>query len=278
MGSVPYIMPGFALAKSAASIYRQYPDVGGLILHKHGIFTFGDSAQEAYERMIGAVTMAEERLQKSRKLVFVAAELPSKIAAVADVAPILRGLAATELGDGLWRRMVVDFRTRPEIMNYVNGAEVGRYSQVGVVTPDHNIRIKNTPVLLPVPEAGKLDHFRKGATAAFASFADAYRDYFARHNPRQERLKSPLDPLPRVALVPGLGLFGIGDSPKSAAVAGDLAENSVDTITDAEAIGTYECVAEADMFDIEYWSLEQAKLGKGAEKPMARQILSLIHI
>ena len=62
MGSVPYIMPGFALAKSAASIYRQYPDVDGLILHKHGIFTFGDSAQEAYERMIGAVTMAEERL------------------------------------------------------------------------------------------------------------------------------------------------------------------------------------------------------------------------
>ena len=273
MGSVPYIMPGFALAKSAASIYRRNPDVGGLILHKHGIFTFGDSAQEAYERMIDAVTVAEERLQKGRKSVFVAAELSPNIAAIADVAPIIRGLAATDLGDGSWRRMMLDFRTRPEIMNYVNGAEVGRYSQVGVVTPDHNIRIKNTPVLLPAPEAGKLDDFREGAAAAFASFADAYRDYFARHNARQERPKTPLDPLPRVALVPGLGLFGIGDSLKSASVAGDLAENTVDTITDAEAIGVYECVAEADMFDIEYWSLEQAKLGKGAEKPLARQIV-----
>ena len=275
MGSVPYIMPGFALAKSAASIYRKNPDVGGLILHKHGIFTFGENAQEAYERMIDAVTLAEQRLQKGRKSVFVAADLPHEIAAVEAVAPILRGLSATALGGGAWRRMVVDFRTRPEILNYVNGAEVGRYSQVGVVTPDHNIRIKNTPVLLPAPEAGNLAAFRDGAQAAFEAFAQAYGDYFVRHNPRQAVSKTQLDPVPRVALVPGLGLFGIGDSPKSAAVAADLAENTVDTITDAEAIGTYECVSEADMFDIEYWSLEQAKLGKSSEKPMARQIVAI---
>ncbi len=275
MGSVPYIMPGFSLAKRAASIYRASPEVAGLILHKHGIFTFGDTAQEAYERMIDAVSLAERRLQVGRKQVFVAADLPGDIAPVAEVAPILRGLAATDLGEGGWRRMVVDFRTRSEILNYVNGAEVGRYSQIGVVTPDHNIRIKNTPVLLPAPEAGKLDAFRDIAKAAFDAYADAYGAYFSRHNPRQEFPKTPLDPVPRVALVPGLGVFGIGDSPKSAAVAADLAENTVDTITDAEAVGTYECVSEADMFDIEYWSLEQAKLGKGAERPLARQIVAI---
>lgn len=275
VGSVPYIMPGFALAKSAAEIYRRTANVKGLILHKHGIFTFGDSAWESYERMIDAVTLAEERLRKSRKKVFVAASLPKKIAPVAEVAPIVRGLAASDLGEGAWRRMVLDFRTGPELLNYVNGEEVARYSQVGVVTPDHNIRVKNTPVLLPVPETGKLDAFRSGAQAAFEAFVVAYRAYFERHNARQETPKTQLDPMPRVALVPGLGLFGIGDSPKSAAVAADLAENTVETITDAEAIGTYECVSEADMFDIEYWSLEQAKLGKGAEKPMARQIVAV---
>ncbi len=275
MGSVPYIMPGFALAKSAASIYRASPEVGGLILHKHGIFTFGDSAQEAYERMIDAVTLAEQRLLVGRKQVFVAADLPGDIARISEVVPILRGLAATDLGEGGWRRMVVDFRTRPEILNYVNGAEVGRYSQIGVVTPDHNIRIKNTPVLLQAPVAGKLGAFYDTAKAAFDTYADAYSDYFKRHNPRQEIPKTQLDPVPRVALVPGVGLFGIGDSPKSAAVAADLAENTVDTITDAEAVGTYECVSEADMFDIEYWSLEQAKLGKGAERPLARQIVAI---
>jgi len=275
MGSVPYIMPGFALAKSAAAIFRTSSDVGGLILHKHGIFTFGDSAQEAYERMIDAVSLAENRLQIGRKSVFVSGDLPSEIASVSEVAPVLRGLAATDEGEGKWRRMVLDFRTCPEILNYVNGAEVGCYSQVGVVTPDHNIRIKNTPVLLPAPVADKLGDFQKAAKVVFDAYANAYSDYFARHNSRQETPKTQLDPVPRVALVPGLGLFGIGDSPKSAAVAADLAENTVNTITDAEAIGTYECVSEADMFDIEYWSLEQAKLGKGAEKPLARQIVAI---
>lgn len=273
MGSVPYIMPGFALAKSAAQIYRATPDVGGLVLHKHGIFTFGDTAQEAYERMIDAVTLAENRLRVGRKSVFVAANLPDEIASAAEVGPILRGLAAAPAGDDRWRRMVLDFRTGPEILNYVNGVEVGRYSQVGVVTPDHNIRIKNTPVLLPAPKSGDLDAFRDAAQTAFDVFADAYRVYFDRHNPRQEMPKTMLDLVPRVALVPGLGLFGIGDSPKAAGVAADLAENTVETITDAEAIGTYECVSEADMFDIEYWSLEQAKLGKGAEKPLARHVV-----
>lgn len=275
MGSVPYIMPGFALAKSAASVFRQAPSVGGLILHKHGIFTFGDTAQESYERMIDAVTKAEERLQVGRKPVFVSADLPGTLATAAQVAPVLRGLTATDMGEGQWRRMVLDFRTGPEILNYVNGVEAGRYSQIGVVTPDHNIRIKNTPVLLPAPEAGGLEAFRATAETAFADFAEDYRAYFERHNPRRKVPKTQLDPVPRVALVPGLGLFGLGDSPKSAAVAADLAENTVATITDAEAIGTYECVSGADMFDIEYWSLEQAKLGKGAEKPMARQIVAI---
>ena len=81
-----------------------------------------------------------------------------------------------------------------------------------------------------------------------------------------------LDPLPRVVLVPGLGLFGLGRSKKDARIAADLAEAAVERITDAEAIGRFESITEADMFDIEYWSLEQAKLGAAKEKPLAGQI------
>ena len=91
MGYVPYIMPGFDLAKSAAEFQAASPDVEGLILHKHGIFTFGETAQEAYERMIDAVTLAETRLQKGRKQVFVAARMPEQIAKLSEVAPVLRG-------------------------------------------------------------------------------------------------------------------------------------------------------------------------------------------
>ena len=81
-----------------------------------------------------------------------------------------------------------------------------------------------------------------------------------------------LDPLPRVILAPGLGLFGLGRSKKDAAIAADIAENTVATITDAEAIGRFEALPEADLFDMEYWSLEQAKLGAAKEKPLAGQI------
>jgi rhamnose utilization protein RhaD (predicted bifunctional aldolase and dehydrogenase)/NAD(P)-dependent dehydrogenase (short-subunit alcohol dehydrogenase family) len=273
MGSVPYIMPGFALAKSAAEIYRAASTVGGLILHKHGIFTFGDSARESYERMVEAVTLAERRLQVGRRHVFASASVPSNVAALADVAPVLRGVAAERQGSGQWRRVVLEFRTSSEIMNYVNGDDLRRYAQVGVVTPDHNIRIKNTPLVLSCPKADALGAFKDATRSAFAAFADSYHQYFVRHNERQAVPKTELDRVPRVVLVPGLGLFGLGDSPKSACVAADLGESNVHTITDAEAIGTYECIGEADLFDMEYWSLEQAKLRQGLEQPLARHVV-----
>jgi rhamnose utilization protein RhaD (predicted bifunctional aldolase and dehydrogenase)/NAD(P)-dependent dehydrogenase (short-subunit alcohol dehydrogenase family) len=275
MALVPYIMPGFALAKKAAEIHDQDPRVEGLILLKHGIFTLGATAREAYERMIAMVTLAEERLKRGRRNVFASAALPKDIAPVAEVAPILRGLCAlsNDRASGVAKRQILDFRATPEVMNYVNGVELARYSQVGVVTPDHTIRTKNWPLVLPPPEAGRLRDWRDGpAATAVAAFERRYLDYFRRHNANEKPPKTALDAMPRVVLVPGLGLFGLGASKKDAAVAADIALNTIAVITDAEAVGRYDCVSEADMFDVEYWSLEQAKLGKGAEKPLARQI------
>jgi NAD(P)-dependent dehydrogenase (short-subunit alcohol dehydrogenase family) len=103
-------------------------------------------------------------------------------------------------------------------------------------------------------------------------FVEHYESYFARQNARVGGIKKPLDPLPRVALVPGLGLFGLGRSKKDARVAADLAQCAIEVIADAEAIGRFESISEAEMFDMEYWSLEQAKLGAAAEKPLAGQI------
>ena len=104
MGYVPYILPGFALAKKAFEVYQQDPSVEGLILFKHGIFTFGDTAKEAYSRMIEQVSLAEKRAGKGKSNVFKGTKLPKKIARVADVAPILRGLVAAA-----GRRVVLDF-------------------------------------------------------------------------------------------------------------------------------------------------------------------------
>ncbi|HEY4123444.1 MAG TPA: bifunctional aldolase/short-chain dehydrogenase [Rhizomicrobium sp.] len=273
MAYVPYTIPGFALAKSVAEVFAKNPDVEGLVLLRHGIFTFADDPKTAYERMIEFVTMAEERLAKNRKPLKQAA-LPKEIARVADIAPILRGAVAIERNDmaGTVKRQILCLRTNAAILNYVNGAELVRYANQGVVTPDHTIRTKNYPLVVPAPEAGKLHEWKHAVEKAVAEYVATYHAYFAEHNSRAEPKKKTLDPLPRVILVPGVGLFGLGASAKDAAIAADIAENTVEVITDSEGLSTYQPISEADMFDVEYWSLEQAKLGKGAEKVLARQV------
>ncbi|MDH3234828.1 MAG: bifunctional aldolase/short-chain dehydrogenase [Alphaproteobacteria bacterium] len=275
---VPYVMPGFDLAKACAKVHAAHPDVEGLILLKHGIFSFGATAREAYERMIRLVTLAERRIKEGKKkIVFAPARRPKRLAKPAEIAPILRGLLAmpADRRDASWRRLVLTYRTSPAIRAYVNGRALGRYSQSGTVTPDHAIRTKPLPVILPAPKAGALDEFAKQAKAAIGDYKAHYRAYFKRNNPKGKAAKMALDPMPHVLLVPGLGLFAAGNSAKAAAIAGDLAETTVDVVTAAERIGRFVSISEADLFDIEYWSLEQAKLGKAAEPPLARHIVAI---
>jgi rhamnose utilization protein RhaD (predicted bifunctional aldolase and dehydrogenase)/NAD(P)-dependent dehydrogenase (short-subunit alcohol dehydrogenase family) len=269
LGIVPYVMPGFLLARKAAEIFEEDEAVEGLVLLKHGIFTFGETARDAYERMIAAVTLAEERLKRGRKNVFAPAALPSEIARPEAVAPILRGACALPEPGDAYKRFVLDFRGGPAVLNLVNGTDVARYGRVGVATPDHTIRTKNYPLIVPAPEVGKLDDFATAARAAVEAFIAEYHAYFARHNKGDKR---ELDPAPRVILAPGLGLFGLGRSAEDAAIAADLAESWVATVTDAEAVGTFESLPEAELFAVEYWSLEQAKLGSAVEKSLQGQI------
>ena len=274
VGYVPYLMPGFGLAKAASRVFDEDPSVEGLILVKHGIFSFGADARQAYERMIELVTLAEQRLAKNRKVAFISARLPACPARLAEVAPIVRGACSLPdaEADGAWKRFVLEFRGNDAVMNFVNGAEVERYGQAGVVTPDHNIRIKNKPLVVGAPEAGDLAGFKSSVRIAVAAYGESYKRYFAPNNTRVGGIKTMLDPSPRVVLVPGVGLFGLGRSKKDAKIAADLAEAAISTITDAEAVGRFEPLPEADLFDVEYWSLEQAKLGGARELPLAGQV------
>ncbi len=272
LGFVPYSRPGFGLARLAALAFDKNPKVEGLILDKHGIFTFGDSAREAYERMIEFVTLAEQRLAQNRKT-FAAAKLPAKIASAADVAPVLRGACALRdfHGEGAHKRLILDFRTSDTIRAFVDGKDVARYARAGVVTPDHVIRTKPWPLIVAAPEAGKPDAFKQAAQAAAQKFIADYTAYFEAHKTRSPGAAMH-DPAPRVALVPGLGLFGMGDSATNAKIAADMAEAAVECITDAEAIGRYAPVGDADMFDCEYWPPELAKLGQRKVLPLAGQV------
>jgi rhamnose utilization protein RhaD (predicted bifunctional aldolase and dehydrogenase)/NAD(P)-dependent dehydrogenase (short-subunit alcohol dehydrogenase family) len=272
---VPYVMPGFALAKKCSEVSKANPGAEGLILLKHGIFSMGATAEEAYVRMIDLVTLAEKRLARATRKIFAGAALPVQPPSVAEIAPVLRGLMtipAKAGGREAAQRFIFEFRSNPDILAFVNGKEIGRYSQQGPVTPDHAIRTKNLPFIAPAPEAGKLDAFAAETKKALERFAADYHAYFTRYNGKQIVARKELDPVPRVVLVPGVGLFGVGNSSKDAKIAADLAETTVAVIADAERLGTYQCIPEPDIFDIEYWSLEQAKLGAAAEKPLARRI------
>jgi rhamnose utilization protein RhaD (predicted bifunctional aldolase and dehydrogenase)/NAD(P)-dependent dehydrogenase (short-subunit alcohol dehydrogenase family) len=277
LGFVPYHRPGFGLAKAAARVFDADPRVEGLILANHGIFTFGANAREAYERMIEMVGLAEARLKRGRRAVFKAAALPTGIAPLADAAPIVRGACSLKDGrvEGAWRRLILEFRGGDAVLAFVNGADVSRYARAGVITPDHTIRTKNWPLIVPAPEASGLDDFKRAAGKAAQDFIDAYKAYFTRNNTRVGGGKVMLDPLQRVVLVPGLGLFGLGRSKADARIAADIAESAVHTITDAEAIGQFQSIGEADMFDCEYWPPEQIKLGQAKELPLAGQVAAI---
>jgi len=273
LGFVPYRMPGFGLAKKAAEVFDKSQKVEGLILDKHGIFTFGDDAREAYERMIAFVTRAENRLKKTRKAVFVSARLPQRVAPAIEIAPVLRGACTLRDagGEGAHRRPILEFRTGDAILNFVNGKDVACYARAGVITPDHVIRTKPWPLIVPAPQAGKLDAFKSATHKAAQKFIDSYTAYFGRH---QKRANGAVmhDPAPRVALVPGVGLFGLGSSAKDARIAADIAQAAAEGITDAEAIGHFSSISQADMFDCEYWPLELAKLGGRKDLPLASQV------
>jgi rhamnose utilization protein RhaD (predicted bifunctional aldolase and dehydrogenase)/NAD(P)-dependent dehydrogenase (short-subunit alcohol dehydrogenase family) len=270
---VPYCMAGFALAQLAAAAFDAHPQAEGMILLKHGIFTWGDSARQAYEAMIGLVSQAEAQLAAtSRTLAQV--KLPP-IAPLAEIAPAVRGALAQALDGRGPRPVVLAHRTSPAILAFAAGQAVSRYAQAGPVTPDHVIRIKPWPLLLPPPAVGGEAAFAQEARRAVASYADRYRAYFERHNARADPRKTMLDPWPRWALVPGLGLFGAGASAKEAGVAADVAETTIAVITAAERIDRFESISPADLFDMEYWSLEQAKLGKAKPAPLAGQIAAV---
>jgi len=281
MAFVPYLLPGFGLAKKAIEVFERAPDCEGLILSKHGLVTFGETAREAYERMIAFVSHAEDFIARNRKSV-AAAQPARRPPPVAEVAPIVRGVCSEkdDKTEGAWRRLVLEFCTSNAIVDFLERKDLARkdlaqLSEAGVITPDHTIRTKNWPLLLNAPEPERMAEFAAHAREKAQEFTTRYRDYFARHNKRAGGNKTPLDPLPRVALVPGLGLFGLGRTRQDAVIAADIAEAWIECVADAEAIGRFESISEADMFDCEYWPLEQAKLGARQEPPLAGQVAAI---
>jgi rhamnose utilization protein RhaD (predicted bifunctional aldolase and dehydrogenase)/NAD(P)-dependent dehydrogenase (short-subunit alcohol dehydrogenase family) len=273
MGFVPYIKPGFDLAIAAADVYDADPSVEGLILDKHGIFTFGDDARQAYDRMIQYVTAAEDYVARNGKQPAAKAALPAKLAKPSDIAPSLRGAVAVNRGEGRFDRMISDFRTSDAVLDFVNSQKVADYAGRGVSTPDLSIRIKTGPMALPAPDGTKVGDYKQVIKDHVAKYAADYRAYFEENDALDDVKRTMLDPMPRLTLVPGLGMFGHGRTLKDAKIASDVGEMWIEAVRGAEAVGDFHPLSKADLFPLEYWSLEQAKLAANKPKPLTGQVM-----
>ncbi len=267
---VPYVMPGFDLAKSAAEIWQARPGIEGLVLLNHGIFSFGATAKQSYERMIDLVTVAELYIARQSRAEPSVARLRGTSLDV--TLPILRGLLHEAAGD-LWPgRWVMDMRNHGPAAQIAGEAQLSDLARLGVATPDHVIRTKRQPLVLPLAD-GDLGIWRTTVKVCLADFISEYDAYFRTNAARAGGGKTQLDPLPRVLALRGHGLVGLGRSAGDAAIAADIAESWAATLLQAQAVGRFAPLGEADTFDMEYWSLEQAKLSKAAEPRLARHVV-----
>ena len=274
---VPYVMPGFDLSKACLEAYSARPDAPGMILLKNGIFTWSDDPRVAYDAMIAAIDRAEKRIAEGNPAPF-GHYVPSTVplAPLSEIAPILRGaisLPGTE--EGRFRRLILEHRVNAGILDFCGAPNAGDLVRRGNATPEHVIHIKRYGIALPAPAAGNLDQWAEAVKKAVAAYVADYTAYFERNNARSGGGKRMLDPMPRVFYVEGVGVFAAGPTQKAARVSADVAEATIEVIRGAEGIDRFEALSEADLFDIEYWSLEQAKLAKQAEKPLTRQVAAI---
>lgn len=298
---IPYVMPGFGLARAckdawdAAVLAGRSPTV--MVLERHGIFTFGDSARESYERMVQAVSRAEAFAEHSgftsahtapTKPAFVPAAAtrpafapappaftpePAETPSAAILLPRLRGALARAAGDRPEHGPILTLRTSPRILAFLARPDLRALVDRGCATPDHVLRTKPWPLVLASDIAATADAPATGTDleVAVSAYASRYESYVADAVAKKgERTK--LDPWPRVILAPGIGIVTAASTLKEATIAADVYEHTIDVMERAQAIGRYSPVSLDDLFDVEYWSLEQAKLKKVAPPPLGRRV------
>ena len=270
VGVLEWIMPGFPLAKEVAEYRRQHPEAIGLVLHEHGVFSWGEDARTSYERMIEIVDAMEqavaERLEGGCPMLDL--DVRPSDAALRETAlralPVLRRCLASSTGDELVpeRPMLCDWRPTEDALAFAAHPDSAALAATPPLTPDHVIRTKGSYIVSRPDE--------ESIATAVARFASEYQSYF--ESCRGERELTMLDPFPRVALIEGAGLFAFGATKKAARIAGDIAEHTIAGKAQAAALSSYAALSPAELFEMEYWSLEQAKLGKAKEPPLARQV------
>jgi len=267
---VPYVMPGFDLAKKINEVYSKNTNINCLILLNHGIFTFANDAKKSYDLMIKYVSDAEKAIKKLKSKKIKQINSYKTKFNPHEIAPILRGL----LSENKDQKFIVNYRSNKNLNYFINGKNIKNYSTKGTATPDHVIRVKPFPLIITPKKNSSIEHFKTLAEKAFKDYRKKYIKYFNNNKKKVKEKKTMLDTSPRVILVQNVGLFSVGNSLNASKIAGDLTETNARVITSVEETSKYKFIPEKDLFEVEYWSLEQAKIKK-AKKILEGNVVAI---
>ena len=253
---IPYIRPGFTLAKQVGTAVRENPALRLIVLAKHGLVVWGDSAEEAYIHTIGMINRAAEfvnaRTTGQPRFGGALRHNGADTELLHEVLPVLRGAVSSE------RSKLLLLDTSPRAKEFVSSRDASELVTVGAACPDHLVHTKRVPLWIPFdPEREDAAALSERIRTLAAEFRDDYRAYVERHADAET---VPADPDARVVLIQHVGLVGIGTTTKEARLSRDLYHRAIEVMAGAHALGGFTSLTENESFAVEYWPLELYKL------------------
>jgi rhamnulose-1-phosphate aldolase/alcohol dehydrogenase len=276
MGWVPWQRPGFDLALQLEKCLAENPGIRGIVLGGHGLFTWGDTSKACYQNSLEVIEQAsifiEKNLEKKRP-VFGGAkvnDLPfdERRRQASAIAPILRGFCSSE------KRMIGHFTDNYKVLEFINSNDLDRLAPMGTSCPDHFLRTKIQPLVLPLSPTTDFTDYQ-GIKSALQPVFEKYRAEYVAYYHACKHPDSPAmrDPNPVVILYPGVGMFTFAKDKQTARVAAEFYLNAINVMRGAEAISAYTALPRQEAFNIEYWLLEEAKLQRMPQpKPLSGKI------
>jgi len=256
---VPYIRPGFKLSKMIAEGVLANPKAELVLMEKHGLVTWGDTAEACYAQTIRIINEAEAfigarvdqaKLFGGQKHAPLPAEARRRIAA--EVMPAVRGAVS---GD---KKMILTFDDEDDVLAFVGGADSPELSQVGAACPDHLVHTKVVPLFVDwTPDENDVEGLRKKLVDGIAAYKEQYKAYFERNKNEGDVM---FEAAPRVILIPGVGMINTGKSKAMANVSGALYHRAIAVMRGATALGRFVSLTENESYNVEYWPLELYKL------------------
>jgi len=276
MGWVPWQRPGFDLGIQLEKCLNKNPDIRGIVLGGHGLFTWGDTSLACYQNSLEVIEMASAYIAKKggkKRPIFNGQKMKSLAAKkrreqAAKIAPILRGLCSA------YQQMIGHFTDDKRVLQFINSKDLKKLAPLGTSCPDHFLRTKIQPLVLPLSAKADLDNLEAVLTKIEPAFEQYRKEYIAYYNKcKYDNSPAIRDPNPVVILYPGVGMFTFAKNKQTARVASEFYINAINVMRGAEAISKYTALPRQEAFDIEYWLLEEAKLQRQPkEKTLARKV------